>query len=130
MTKLKILVSDDDSSIRALLKIVLEDEGYEVITAGDGKEAIAKANELNPDCIVLDVTMPLVDGFEVLGILRTLKTEKHIPIIILSARDKMDDKLRGVFQGADAYLTKPFNLDILKDTIKEVLKNKEKKIPD
>lgn len=129
MTKVKILVSDDDASLRALLKIVLEDEGYEVMAASDGKEALAKVNEFNPDCIILDVTMPLVNRFEVRGIIRTLKTKKLIPLIILSARDKLDDKLRGVFQGAD-YLTKPFNLDILKGTISEVLKNEEKQSKD
>ena len=103
----KILVVDDESSIVTLLKYNLEEAGFQVITAADGKEGLHLAKTENPDVIVLDWMLPHLDGMEVCKELRIKKIQT--PIIMLTAKDEEFDKVLGLELGADDYMTKPFS---------------------
>ena len=116
-----ILAVDDDVDILDLLEISLESDGYDVITAGDGLDAIAKAKSHVPDLIVLDLMMPKMDGFEVIDNLRLDSQTRAIPVIMLTARAQITEKLQGLDAGADDYITKPFDLKELSARIKAVL---------
>ncbi len=105
----KILACDDEKHIVRLVQVNLERQGYEVVTANDGKEALQKVEEENPDLIVLDVMMPYMDGFEVLQNLRRNPATREIPVIMLTAKAQDADVFRGWQSGVDCYLTKPFN---------------------
>jgi CheY-like chemotaxis protein len=101
-----ILVVDDDIELRQMYKIRLESGGYKVVEAGNGEEAMARAVEQKPDCILLDVMMPRVNGFDVLDILKTTKSTKAIPVIILTALMQDDTKKRVKNSGAAGFLVK------------------------
>jgi DNA-binding response OmpR family regulator len=103
----KILVVEDEPALRDTLAYNLSRQGYQVETAGDGKIAISLAREKSPDLIVLDIMLPVLDGFEVCRILRK---ETNIPILMLTARDDEIDRVIGLELGADDYLTKPFSM--------------------
>ncbi|MCL6629965.1 MAG: response regulator, partial [Armatimonadetes bacterium] len=105
----KILAVDDEKHIVRLVQVNLERQGYEVITASDGKEALQKVEEERPDLVVLDVMMPYMDGFEVLQNLRRNPSTRDIPVIMLTAKAQDADVFRGWQSGVDCYLTKPFN---------------------
>ncbi len=107
MAKRKILVVDDDVELQRLLKMMLEISGFEVVTASDGAEALTKVRMERPDLVLLDVMMPEMDGYETCRRLRRLPEGAHIPIIMLSAADQVDDKVKGLRVGADDYITKP-----------------------
>jgi DNA-binding response OmpR family regulator len=102
----KILVVDDEKSMVEIIKYSLEKAGYVVSEAYDGKEAIDKARAWKPDLIVLDVMLPIIDGYEVC---KQLSTEMQMPIIMVTAKDEEFDKVIGLELGADDYLTKPFS---------------------
>ena len=104
-----VLVVDDDPVIQKLLQVNFEMEGYDVITAGDGEEGLAKAQAEHPDAVVLDVMMPKMDGLEVARRLKGDDATKAIPIILLSAKAQQADVQAGQATGADEYLTKPFD---------------------
>ena len=104
-----VLVVDDDVVIQKLLQVNFEMEGYDVITAGDGEEGLAKAQAERPDAIVLDVMMPKMDGLEVARRLKDDDETKGIPIVLLSAKAQQADVQAGQATGADEYLTKPFD---------------------
>lgn len=106
MPKKKVLVADDDCEIRELLADYLQVEGYQVIIAYDGQNALDLARHHTPDLIVLDIMMPGLDGFEVCRILRH---ESPVPILMLSARQEEADKLLALGLGADDYISKPFS---------------------
>ncbi len=108
---MRILLADDEPSIQVLVKEILEEGGYEFLSAGDGREAVKIALEENPDLIILDVMMPFMDGFRVCRSLRDQGLTT--PIIILSAKGDIVDKSIGFEAGADDYLVKPFNADEL-----------------
>ncbi|MCA1011799.1 response regulator YycF [Halobacillus halophilus] len=103
---LKILVVDDEKPIADILKFNLEKEGYEVVCAYDGDEAIQKADEEDPDLILLDIMLPNKDGNEVC---REVRKNHNMPIIMLTAKDAEIDKVLGLEMGADDYVTKPFS---------------------
>lgn len=103
---MKILVVDDESSIRNLIRMQLEMEGYEVLTAADGNEALQRWEE-QPDVLILDVMLPDTDGYELLRLFR--EKDRDIPVLMLTAKSQMNDKLLGLQLGADDYVTKPFN---------------------
>lgn len=103
----KILIVEDDPTLQETLAYNLERQGYFVRTAGDGKEGIRFAREIAPDLIVLDIMLPVLDGFEVCRILRQ---ESNVPILILTAKDEEIDRVIGLELGADDYLTKPFSM--------------------
>ena len=105
----KILAVDDEKHIVRLVQVNLERAGYTVVTANDGKEALQKVADENPDLVVLDVMMPYMDGFEVLQNLRRNPSTRDIPVIMLTAKAQDADVFKGWQSGVDCYLTKPFN---------------------
>lgn len=116
---MKILIADDEKLIRDVIKTYAEEENFECLEAENGLEALDIINKQNIDLIVLDIMMPKMDG---MSFLETLKKEKNIPVIILSARTEEYDKLRGFDLGTDDYLTKPFSPKELIARIKAILK--------
>jgi DNA-binding response OmpR family regulator len=115
----RILVVDDDKKIVELVSLYLRRDGYGVLAAYDGREALNLARQKQPDLIVLDLLLPELDGREVC---RTLRAESRVPIIMLTARSTDDDKLTGLDLGADDYITKPFNPRELVARIRAVLR--------
>ena len=101
----KILIADDEAEIRDVLHLYLEKDGYDVIEAEDGVEAMEKLRKENPDLVILDIMMPGLDGYRVL---RNIREHNNIPVIMLSAKDTDADKILGLDLGADDYITKPF----------------------
>lgn len=118
----KILIVDDEKPISDIIKFNLTKEGYEAITAFDGREAITKFEEENPDLIILDLMLPELDGLEVA---KEVRKTSHIPIIILSAKDSEFDKVIGLEIGADDYVTKPFSNRELLARVKAHLRRTE-----
>lgn len=118
--KQRILVVDDEQNIRDLVTTALKFSGYDVADAADGVTALNRIGELNPHLVVLDVSMPGFDGFEVLRRLRQAGDET--PVIFLTARDAAEDMMTGFEGGGDDYLTKPFGLDELVARVRAVLK--------
>lgn len=102
----KILVVDDEKPIADILKFNLEKEGFEIVMAHDGDEAIEKATEEQPDMVLLDIMLPGKDGLEVC---REIRKSSEMPIIMLTAKDSEIDKVLGLELGADDYVTKPFS---------------------
>lgn len=115
----RIMVVDDDPKILKALDQALRKEGYEVLRAADGEEALQIAREEDPDLIVLDIMLPKLDGFEVCAKIRALN---NVPILILSARGEEMDKVVGFNVGADDYLTKPFRLSELVLRVRAILR--------
>jgi DNA-binding response OmpR family regulator len=105
----KALVIDDEAPIRLLCRVNLEAEGMEVIEAGDGEAGLELARSERPDVVLLDVMMPVLDGWQVAGRLIEDERTKDIPIIFLTARAELRDRERGLEAGGIAYVTKPFN---------------------
>jgi len=119
MTAKRVLVVDDDVKTVELVKLYLNRDGYKVITAYDGVEALHLARESHPDLIVLDLMLPGMDGLEVC---RTIREESDVPIIMLTARTTDQDKLTGLSLGADDYVTKPFSPRELAARVRAVLR--------
>jgi two-component system response regulator (stage 0 sporulation protein F) len=115
--KKKILVVEDEEGLRLLYKEELEAEGYEILTAGNGREAIQQLEEGKPDLIILDIVMPVMDGIEALG--RIVGKERKIPIILNTSYPGYRQDF--LSWAADAYVTKSMDLGELKDKIKELL---------
>jgi CheY-like chemotaxis protein len=116
-----VLVVDDDDVIRQLITVNLELEGFEVIPAVDGQDALDKVKDARPEVITLDVMMPRVDGWEAAARLRADPETAHIKVILLSARAQESDIQRGERIGVDAYLTKPFDPDELIDVVRRLM---------
>lgn len=121
-----IMIVDDDMDSLLPLKRSLERENYKVVEAYNGQEALQKATTETPDVILLDLMMPGMDGYEVCNRLKKEITSKNTQIIMLTARDDVGDKVRGLELGADDYVTKPFNLSELKARIKTALRRTSK----
>ncbi|MEP6752486.1 MAG: response regulator transcription factor [Candidatus Dormiibacterota bacterium] len=102
----KVLVVDDEDHIVELARIYLTREGYEVEGVGDGSQALARFSQVKPDLVILDIMLPGADG---LGICKEIRKQSQVPIIMLTARDEVTDKVVGLEVGADDYLTKPFH---------------------
>ncbi|MGI8610181.1 MAG: response regulator transcription factor [Candidatus Dormibacteria bacterium] len=116
----KVLVVDDEQGIVDFLKLGLQYEGYEVRSASDGKQALIAISEFKPDLVVLDINMPRMDGYEVC---RTVQGA-DMGILILSARDGLEDRLKGLEVGADDYLVKPFHFEELLARAKAILRRR------
>jgi two-component system alkaline phosphatase synthesis response regulator PhoP len=121
--KKKILVVDDEQDIVTLIKSRLELSGYEVIAAYDGNEGLEKARKEKPDMVILDIMLPKIDGFQVCRMLKFDSDYKNIPVMLFSARAGEHDKATGEEAGADAYLVKPFDSNVLIAKVKELLKD-------
>lgn len=105
----KILAVDDERHIVRLIQVNLERAGYRVVTANDGREALKKIGEDQPDLVILDVMMPYLNGFETLKQIRANPKTRNLPVIMLTAKAQDQDVFQGYSFGADIYLTKPFN---------------------
>jgi len=119
----RILLVDDEQSIQTLLSYPLRQEGFEVVSAHDGEEALERAREQSFDLVVLDVMLPKLDGFEVC---RELRARSSVPIIMLTAKDEEFDTVLGLELGADDYITKPFSMREFRSRIKAVLRRSER----
>ena len=123
--KKRILVVEDETQLLEMIKIRLEANDFEVMTANDGQEALNKAREQNPDLIILDLMLPKIDGYKVCGLLKSDSRYNKIPIIIFTALAQTSDKELGMELGADAYIMKPFKSEVLLSKIKELLKEEQ-----
>jgi two-component system response regulator VicR len=123
----KILVVDDERPIANILKYNLEKEGYIVDTAYDGEEALKKAIDMEPDLILLDVMLPKKSGFD---ILRELRLQFTMPVLMLTAREEETDKITGLDLGADDYITKPFSMKEVLARVKANIRRVSYKDPD
>ena len=121
MAKGRILVVDDEIYIVHILDFSLGMEGYEVLTALDGEQALEKARAEHPDLIVLDIMMPKLDGYETCKMLKADASTKDIPVILLSAKGRNVDQKIGFEVGADDYITKPFSPRKLVERINAIL---------
>lgn len=117
----KILVVDDDVDSLKLIGLMLQRNGYQVVTASSGSQALSRAANETPDLIILDVMMPDMDGYEVSRRLRSNKATQHVPIIMFTAKTLLDDKVAGFEAGADDYLTKPTHPAELASRVKAIL---------
>ena len=114
-----VLVADDEQRITKLVSMALTDEGFRVVTASGGEEALAKAEEVRPDIVLLDIVMPDMDGMEVM---RLIRERRPVPVILITAKGSASDKARGLDLGADDYIAKPFHLDELAARVRAVLR--------
>ncbi|NEC64550.1 response regulator transcription factor [Streptomyces sp. SID9727] len=108
-TPVRVLVVDDEASLTELLSMALRYEGWEVRSAGDGADAVRTARSFRPDVVILDVMLPDMDGLAVLGRLR--RELSDVPVLFLTARDSVEDRIAGLTAGGDDYVTKPFSLE-------------------
>jgi CheY-like chemotaxis protein len=116
----KILVVDDDVAITKLLKMLLSMEGHQPTTVNDSNDALEIAAQLRPDLITLDLMMPGLTGFELCQLLRNDPRSKHIPVLIISARDDTETMEQAYQVGASGYITKPFGVETLIQKVKEL----------
>jgi len=119
-----ILLADDEEDIKTVVSMLLESLGYEVVTAFDGLDTMEKAESEKPDLILLDIMMPVLDGFEVLKRLKANKRTAGIPILMLSAAAHTDTISRALSLGAKDYVVKPFDPEKLLEKIKQVISGK------
>ncbi len=117
--QLLVLVADDEPRITKLVALTLHDEGFRVVTANSGEEALRKAEEVRPDIVLLDIVMPDLDGIEVM---RQLREWRPVPVILLTAKGSTADKAKGLDLGADDYVAKPFHPDELAARVRAVLR--------
>lgn len=121
----KILAVDDEKHIVRLVQINLQKEGFEVVTATNGREALEAVTQHSPDLIVMDVMMPEMDGFEALQKLKENPDTQNIPVIMLTAKAQDADVFKGWQSGADLYLTKPFNPQELITFVKRIFESQQ-----
>ena len=114
-----VLVVEDDRNIAELLQLYLEKEGYAVTTAFDGGQGLSKFRTIHPDLVLLDVMMPVMDGW---AVCRAIRSESQTPVIMLTAKSETDDKVHGLKTGADDYITKPFEMKEVLARIEAVLR--------
>jgi len=124
MAKDKILIVDDEEDILELLSVNLKRDGYEVLRAVNGEDAVSLASAEKPDLVILDLMLPSVDGLTVCRMLKGSTLTRHIPVIMLTARGQETDIIKGLEQGADDYITKPFSPKVLCARVKTVLRRR------
>lgn len=116
---ISVLVVEDDKNIAELLQLYLEKEGYAVTMAFDGGQGVSKFRAIKPDLVLLDLMLPVMDGW---AVCRTIRTESQVPIIMLTAKGETGDKVTGLKSGADDYITKPFEMKEVLARIEAVLR--------
>ena len=116
---ISVLIVEDDRNIQELLQLYLEKEGYAVTVASDGGQGLAKFRSIKPDLVLLDVMMPVMDGW---AVCKAIRADAQTPIIMLTAKGETDDKVTGLKSGADDYVTKPFEMKELLARIEAVLR--------
>ena len=117
---IRALVVDDESSISDLVSIALKYEKFEVRTAASGRDAVSAASEFDPDIIILDIMLPDFDGLEVMKRIRS--TQKDVPVLFLTAKDDVKDRIAGLTAGGDDYVTKPFSIEELVARIRGIVR--------
>jgi DNA-binding response OmpR family regulator len=117
----RVLVIDDEPDVLVLCKMNLELAGHEVIGVGDGQTGIDMAREIRPDAVILDLMMPLVDGYDVLRALNEQRPDTDVTVVILTAKAREEDRLRCLRDGADGFVTKPFSPQELVTTVEGLL---------
>jgi two-component system alkaline phosphatase synthesis response regulator PhoP len=121
MKKGKVLVVDDEANITQILEFSIASEGFEVITAQNGEEAIERARREQPDLIILDIMMPKIDGYEACRILKANPLTRNIPVVLLTAKGRDIDRRLGYEVGATDYIVKPFSPNKLIERIQRLL---------
>ncbi len=121
LSKKKILIIDDDPVQTRLLEKRLTENDYKILIATEAAQGLQKAMTLSPDLILLDVMMPIINGYNLCRLLKNEQQHKHIPIVLLTSRDKEKDRELGRDAGADAYLVKPVDIPLLLKTIQSFL---------
>jgi DNA-binding response OmpR family regulator len=124
VAKPRILVVEDDPDLRRILKLQLEDRGYEVSEAEDGAEGFRSIKTELPDCVILDLMMPVMDGFGFLKRVRSIMNTTEVPIIILTASEDERNRVRGFQYQADVYMSKPYDLEKLTLEVDQLLAKK------
>ena len=120
---ISVLIVEDDKNIADLLQMYLEKEGYAVTTAADGGQGLIKFRAIKPDLVLLDLMMPVMDGWSVC---RAIRAESQTPVIMLTAKGETDDKVAGLKSGADDYITKPFEMKEVLARIEAVLRRTDR----
>ena len=123
---ISVLVVEDDNNISQLLQLYLEKEGYAVTTAADGGQGLEKFRAIGPDLVLLDVMMPVMDGW---AVCKAIREESQTPVIMLTAKSEVDDKIAGLKSGADDYITKPFEMKEVLARIEAVLRRSDRSAP-
>jgi len=124
---IRVLLVDDEPALTNLVKMALHYEGWSIDVAHNGEEAIAKFNETGPDVLVLDIMLPDIDGLQILE--RVRESEAYTPILFLTARDSVMDRIAGLTAGADDYMTKPFSLEELVARLRGLLRRSSQTAP-
>jgi two-component system OmpR family response regulator len=127
-SSIRVLVVDDETTLTDLLSMALHYEDWEVRTAGTGQQALSIAREFRPDVIVLDIMLPDIDGMQVLSRIRADGYEA--PVLFLTAKDSLDDRIAGLTAGGDDYVTKPFSLEELVARLRGLLRRSRSAVPD
>jgi PleD family two-component response regulator len=122
MSKQRILIVEDDVDIATMLRIYFEAQGYEILVAGRGRDALELSRRQLPHVVVLDIRLPDIDGYEVCRQLRKNLRTSHIPILFLTQKDERSDKIAGLELGADDYITKPFDIEELRLRVQNALR--------
>ena len=120
---ISVLIVEDDANIRELLQLYLEKDGYAVTVAADGGQGLEKFRAIKPDLVLLDVMMPVMDGW---AVCKAIRAEGDTPVIMLTAKGETDDKVMGLKAGADDYVTKPFEMKELLARIEAVLRRADR----
>jgi twitching motility two-component system response regulator PilG len=120
-----ILVVDDSPTIRKLVDIILKKRGFRVISASNGLEALARINDGLPSMIFLDITMPRMDGYQLCKIIKANRETRDIPVVMLTSKDGLIDKVRGRMAGSTGYITKPFGPDTLLQAVEKYSNSKD-----
>jgi twitching motility two-component system response regulator PilG len=119
------MVVDDSKTIRRTAETLLQKEGYTVVTAEDGFEALAKIADLRPDMIFVDIMMPRLDGYQTCALIKNNAEFKHTPVIMLSSKDGLFDKAKGRIVGSDQYVTKPFSKTEILEAVQNYLPGRD-----
>jgi CheY-like chemotaxis protein len=125
MTRRSILVVDDNAEIREMTRTILEGGGYSVTTAASGRDALAAARESFFDLVLLDIEMPIMDGWETLRLFKADEILGMIPVVMFSVKKELSDKVLGMQEGAEGYITKPFGMDDLLVRVRRVLDSRD-----
>ncbi len=121
LRSVKVLVIDDSKTIRRSAENLLTKEGYAVITATDGFDALAKIADMRPEIIFVDIMMPRLDGYQTCALIKNNSEFKTTPVVMLSSKDGLFDKAKGRIVGSDRYITKPFSKEELLGTIRTLV---------
>ena len=124
---ISVLIVEDDHNIAELLQMYLEKEGYSVTLAADGGQGLAKFRSIQPDLVLLDIMMPIMDGW---AVCRAIRNESQVPVIMLTAKGETEDKITGLRYGADDYITKPFEMREVLARIEAVLRRSSGVVPE